>query len=217
MPFAPRGTLCRPATTAKYYERTAKTWYRPTEGDDDRDAWFWHDLFYRVMRALDFIKSRPEWNGKDLVVSGGSLGGIQTIAAAALDPQVTLAVVGVPAFCDFQSFKAGRDYGSVCYRSPEGLERLKSNEKIQSMVAYHDAVNFAPMIECDVYVCTGFTDELCSPSNVYAFYNNLTAAHSRIMTTNPRTGHYGTTANVKGRKRLEELFRSIQVNQHPNH
>lgn len=201
----------------EYYERIAKTWYRPTEGDDDRDTWFWHDLFYRVMRALDFIKSRPEWNGNDLVVSGGSLGGIQTIAAAALDPQVTLAVVGVPAFCDFQSFKVGRDYGPVCYRSPEGLERLKSNENIQSMVAYHDAVNFAPMIKCDVYVCTGFTDELCSPSNVYAFYNNLTAARNRIMTTNPRTGHYGTTANVKGRRRLEELFRSIQVNQHPNH
>lgn len=145
------------------------------------------------------------------------MGGIQTIAAAALDPQVTLAVVGVPAFCHFQSFKVGRDYGPVCYRSPEGLERLKSNEKIKSMVAYHDAVNFAPMIKCDIYVCTGFTDELCSPSNVYAFYNNLTAARSRTMTTNPRTGHYGTTANVKGRKRLEELFRSIQVNQHPNH
>jgi len=31
------------------------------------------------------------------------------------------------------------------------------------------------------------------------------------MTTNPLTGHYGTTANVKGSRRLEELFRGIQA------
>ena len=198
---------------AKYYDEFSKTWYQPWDGDEDRDTWFFHDLFYRVMRAMDFIKSRPEWNRKDLIVSGGSLGGIQTIAAAALEPRVTLAVVSVPSFCEFQSFRASRDYAPVCYRTRAGLERLKGDEKIQTMLSYHDAVNFAPMIKCDDYACTGFTDELCSPSTVYAFYNNLTAARSKTMTTDPRTGHYGATPNVKGVRRLEELFTGRKV--HP--
>jgi cephalosporin-C deacetylase-like acetyl esterase len=198
-----------------YYEQMAKTWYKPWAGDDNRDTWFWHHVFYRVLRALDYVKSRPEWNGRDLIVSGGSAGGIQTIAAAALDPQVTLALVNVPAFSDFQGFRVGRDYGPVCYRGPAGLERMKNSPQIQTMLFYHDAVNFAPMIQCDIYVCTGFTDELCTPSSVYAFYNNLTAARIKAMTTDPRTGHYGMTKNVKGDKRLEELCNSIRAHQYP--
>jgi len=198
-----------------YYEQQSKRWYTPWNGDSDRDTWFWHDVFYRVLRALDFIKSRPEWNGRNLIVCGGSAGGIQTIAAAALDSQVTLALVSVPAFSDFQGFKVGRDYGPVCYRSPAGLERLKNDPRIQTMLSYHDAVNFAPMIKCEIYVCTGFADELCTPSSVYAFYNNLTAARSKAMTTNPRTGHYGTTKNVKGDQRLDELCSRIKLGQHP--
>jgi len=93
------------------YQNIARTWYEDggRAGDTDRDTWFKHDMFLRVMRALDFIKSRPEWDGKRLVVRGGSLGGIQAIAAAALDPDVTVAAVSVPSGCEYNGYRHGRD------------------------------------------------------------------------------------------------------------
>ena len=60
------------------------------------------------------------------------------------------------------------------------------------------------MIHCPTFVCTGFVDEVCFPSSVYAFYNALPANIKKVMTTNPSTGHYGTTANTAGNAYLKE-------------
>jgi len=194
------------------YEKISKTWYEEggKAGDTDRDTWFGHDMFLRVMRALDFIKSRPEWNGKELVARGGSLGGIQTIAAAALDRDVTVAVASVPASCEYNGYKQGRDAAPL-YRGKEGIARIEADPRRAVTLAYHDAVNFAPRIKCDIYVCTGFADELCAPSGVFAFYNALPATTKKFMSTNPSTGHYGTTKNTAGDERLSDVFRSVTV------
>jgi cephalosporin-C deacetylase-like acetyl esterase len=198
--------------TNEEYEKIARTWYVEggRAGDTDRDAWFWHDMYFRVMRALDFIKSRPEWDGKTLVARGGSLGGIQTIAAAALDPKVTVAVVSVPGACEYDGYKQGRDAG-IFYRGKEGIARIEADPRRAATLAYHDGVNLARRIQCDTYVCTGFADELCTPSSVFAFYNALPATTRKFMSTNPSTGHYGSTKNTAGDKRLGDVFRTVTV------
>ncbi len=198
--------------TDEEYQEIARTWYEEggKAGDTDRDTWFGHDMFFRVMRALDFIKSRPEWNRKELVVRGGSLGGIQTIAAAALDRDVTVAVVSVPSGCEYNGYKQGRDAAAL-YRGKEAVARIEADPRRAVTLAYHDGVNFAPRIACDIYVCTGFADELCTPSSVFAFYNALPATTRKFMSSNPCTGHYGTTRNTAGDKRFSDLFRSVTV------
>lgn len=198
--------------TEKEYQEIARTWYEEggRAGDTDRDTWFGHDMFLRVTRALDFVKSRPEWDGKKLVVRGGSLGGIQTIAAAALDRDVTVAVVSVPASCEYNGYKQGRDAAAL-YRGKEAIARIEADPRRAVTLAYHDGVNFAPRIKCDIYVCTGFADELCTPSGVFAFYNALPAGTKKFMSSNPSTGHYGTTRNTAGDKRLQDAFRSVTV------
>ena len=42
------------------------------------------DEALRVMRSLQFVKSLPQWDGKNLQANGGSQGGLQTVWAAAL-------------------------------------------------------------------------------------------------------------------------------------
>ena len=44
---------------------------------DDREKIFFKDMFSRVYRALQYLKSRPEWDGKTLIVYGVSQGGGQ--------------------------------------------------------------------------------------------------------------------------------------------
>ena len=193
---------------AKFYPREIPRVFSGTRNIHDRDKWDFHGVYLRVLRALDYIKSRPEWNGKTLVVQGGSLGGAQTAVAAALDPQVTTAIISVPCFCEFSADLAGRKRSIPV----SGYSQEKMTPAIRKTLNYYDVVNLASLIRCEVFFCTGFADELCPPSNVIAAYNNLPEGTPKSFTSNPTTGHFGTTVNVKGNQWLEKFFQNVKVN-----
>ena len=177
-------------------------------GIGDRDTWCFGFMYYRVMRALDYVKTLPEWDGKNLISIGGSLGGAQSAAAAALDKDITLAVIMNPCFCEFDGDAVGRT-GSI----PRGAARqgAKSPEALKAQ-SYYDCVNFARMIKCPVFICTGGTDELCPPSNVYAVFNALpeeTKAKSQMF-FNPYAGHYGQI-NKSADPRIKKLVNSVVI------
>lgn len=48
-------------------------------------------MVLRVMRALDYVTSRPEWSRKDLLVQGTFQGSLQASWAAGLGTAMTLA------------------------------------------------------------------------------------------------------------------------------
>ena len=180
----------------------------------DRDNWEYADVFLRVIRELEFLKSRPEWDGRTLITYGGSLGGILSAFASAMDKDVSLAVISVPSFCECNAFEAGRSPHGV-YRRNVPIEKLKADPGIVEGGFYYDAVNFGRRLTCETYVCTGFTDESCCPSNVFAFFNAIPATTKKTMTTNPRTGHFGTTKEIKGDSRIAEIFRGTKIGDLP--
>ena len=121
-------------------------------------------MCYRIMRAIEFLKSLPEWNGKDLTASGGSMGGLQTVWAAGLDPDVTVARPGIPWCCDMGGRKT--------------LKRLMTGWAVGETEAlrYFDPVNLAKRISknCKVEITrAGLGDYTCPPSGVAILYNNI--------------------------------------------
>ena len=231
---APKYIACRTAAAAKAIALSVSwhgmetghpaEWY-VTEGKkfyldggrynaDDPVKWVQHDMFYRVLRALDYVKTRPEWNGKDLVTRGGSLGGIENLCAAALDKDITIAIISVPSACDYNAQASGRKPQGV-YRRPEYSKLLLENPALAKSMSYHDGVNFAKRVTCETYVCTGFADESCYPSNVYSMFNAIPASTKKFMSTNPFTGHFGTTRNTAADKRISEGFNTVTVLQDP--
>ncbi|MDO5319129.1 MAG: acetylxylan esterase [bacterium] len=62
----------------------------PSDYENPKDTYFYY-MAMRVMRTFDYLKSRPEWNGKDLEAQGGSQGGLQTMWAAGLVDGLTAA------------------------------------------------------------------------------------------------------------------------------
>ena len=200
--------------SVRYYPGVIKPYFKGGQpGLGDREKWVYSDMFFRVMSELRFLKERPEWDGKTLVVYGGSLGGIQSAFAAAIDPAATTAVVSVPGFCECNAFEAGRTPYGVFRRL--GADKLTAHPELLDMGFYFDAVNFARRIRCEVHVCTGFTDETCYPSNIFAFYNAIPKSTKKSMTTDPRTGHFNTTKNVRGDSRVSEIFRSTAIGKLP--
>ncbi len=53
-------------------------------------------MYLRDARAIDFIASQPEWDGKTIVVMGTSMGGQQSLVTAALRPHRVTVIVNVP-------------------------------------------------------------------------------------------------------------------------
>jgi len=98
---------------AEYYKKLASTELKRViyRGSNDPANSYIKNMFLRTVRAADFIRTLPEWDGRTLIVFGRSQGGAQALAAAALVPEITLCVANVPALADHAGFTAGRQPG----------------------------------------------------------------------------------------------------------
>ena len=210
-PLAAPGALCMNINAhgivngkpASYYTKLFQTslksyWHKNTH---DREKIYFNGMYLRLMRALDYIKTRPEWNGKVLIVSGGSQGGGQAIAAAALDPQVTLCVAGVAALSDHSGSFAGRQPGWPRFYT---AKTAKSNPAVVAATAYYDNIFFARRIKCETWLTAGLIDTTCSPAGIYVVYNNL-AAKKKNIDIFP-TGNHGGAPCRKGFSRVNALL-----------
>jgi len=72
--------------------------------EGERDEAFYTGLFLRLVRALQYLKSLPEWNGRDLSVGGWGMSGMQAVWAAGCDEGVTSVQCGLVARCEAEAF-----------------------------------------------------------------------------------------------------------------
>ncbi len=153
-------------------------------GNDDRDTSYFLRMYLSCYQAIEYLMSRPDWNGKTLVVTGASQGGQQTLVTAAIHPRVTAALALVPAGCDMLGPKVGRAPGW-----PQWWDQAhgKDEAKVREASRYFDVVNFAPRIKCPVLVGFGLVDEVCPPEGVMAAMNQITAP--KEIVTLPLSGH----------------------------
>jgi len=141
-------------------------------GRADREKSYFKAMFLRMLRAIDFLTSQPEWDGKTLIVYGSSQGGFQALAAGGLDSRVTLICAGVPAGCDHSGYLAHRISGWPKLVPLDASE--KPDAAILQASRYVDCVNFAQRAKCRQAVVTvGFIDTTCPPTSVYTAYNAL--------------------------------------------
>ena len=177
---------------AAFYTKLYQEKYRnkqfgayPHFNKDNRDAFYFKGMYMRVLRALEYVKTLPEWDGKTLIVSGGSQGGAQVLVACALDHDITLARCKVPALCDHFAELSGRIPGwPLLIRS-----NTKNVKEVEKCASYYDGVYFAKRIKCPIYLYTGFIDTTCAPTSVIAAYNNIPAGVKKSLYSIPNAGH----------------------------
>ncbi len=175
---------------------------------NDKDKFYFKGMYMRVMRALDYVKSLPEWDGKNLIVIGGSQGGAQSIVAAALDPQVTLCIAGVPALSEHSGPLAQPQRQAGWPRLYNAKDGKPDDEAVAKTAAYYDNIYFSKRIKAETYISTGFIDTTCVPTGVFAAYNNIPATTKKIITTTPSGGH--GAPNTLGNNRLTEFFKELK-------
>lgn len=150
-------------------------------GLDDRDNYYMKKVYLACVRAIDYLTSLDEWDGKNVIVQGGSQGGALALITAGLDSRVTLCVANHPALSDMAGYKAGRADGYPHFFTKLNDYRTDTPEKLQTM-AYYDVVNFARQINIPVYLTWGYNDDTCPPTTSYIVYNTLTCPKKALIT-----------------------------------
>jgi cephalosporin-C deacetylase len=134
-------------------------------GPHDRDHYFLLYMFLGNIRVLDYLASRPDWDGKTLVVTGTSLGGQQALCAAGLNPRVTAVLALVPAGADANGVAHGRQVGWPWLGRSDPQE-LQTGQ-------YFDTVNCATHIKAPTLMAFGFIDTLTPPVGNWAAFNAI--------------------------------------------
>ena len=158
-------------------------------GLDDKDNYYMKHVYVACVRALDYLCSLPEWDGKNVFVQGGSQGGALALITAGLDRRVTACVANHPALSDMAGYLANRAGGYPHFNRQNGM---LTPDKVETL-AYYDVVNFARRITCPVYLTWGYNDNVCPPTTSYIVWNLITAPKEPLIT--PVNEHW-TTADT---------------------
>jgi cephalosporin-C deacetylase-like acetyl esterase len=135
-------------------------------GNTDREKSYFLNMFLRDSRALDYLLTRPDWDGKSIVLTGGSQGGQQSFALAGLRPEkITAVLVCVPAGADTNGDLHGRKSGFPNWPS--------DNPKAMETALYFDPVNFASRIKAPMMAGMGFIDTVSPPAGIWTALNQI--------------------------------------------
>ena len=157
----------------------------------DPHTYYYKDVYAGCVRAVDYLCSLPQFDGKNVCVTGGSQGGALTIVTAALHPRVTCLAPFYPALSDMNGFLHGRAGGwPKFFRDEKTISEMEgaSIEEAVHTLSYYDVVNFAKLIKVPGFYSFGYNDETCSATSIMSVINSVSAPKKIVIT--PTSGHW---------------------------
>ncbi len=151
---------------------------------DEPEKNYYRRVVVGAVRAVDYIASLPEWNGKDVGVTGASQGGFLSLAVAALDKRITYMAAVHDAMCDYEIALQKRACGWPHYFYQQKAPDMKKVEGAR----YYDGINFARRVTCPSFFTFGYNDEVVPPSSSWSVYNVVKAP--KTISLYQMTGHY---------------------------
>ena len=151
-------------------------------GRTDRDKSYFLQMYLADYRAIEYLASRPDWDGRTLVVSGTSMGGQQSLCAAGLNPKVTALIVNEP---------AGSDANGPLHGRASGYPNWPADDpQIMRTAQYFDTVNCAMHIKVPSLVAMGFVDTTAPPVGIFTAFNQIQAPKQALpMIDSPHNNH----------------------------
>ncbi|MFD3003217.1 acetylxylan esterase [Pontibacter toksunensis] len=148
-------------------------------GLESRDSYYMKKVYLACVRAIDYLTSLPEWDGKNVIAQGGSQGGALALVTAGLDSRVTACAANHPALSDMAGYKANRAGGYPhLFTRFDGMD---TPEKLKTL-EYYDVVNFAKLVKVPVFMTWGYNDDVCPPTTSYIVYNTLKSKKEALIT-----------------------------------
>lgn len=146
----------------KYKDEIGDSYAFNDAANNSKMTTYFRGMMIRDLMGLKYLKTMDKWDGENLVVSGGSQGGLQAVTVAAHSKGGTVLEIGAPWFCDLR----GPQQGYMRGWRPSFAEGLR----------YFDTASHATFVKCPVKVTAGLGDYVCPPSGVMALYNGFKTA-----------------------------------------
>jgi cephalosporin-C deacetylase len=173
-----------------------------TLGNTDRDQNYFLRMYLGAYRAVDYLASRPDWNGQVMLATGTSMGGQQSFAVAGLHPKVTHMITHVPAGADSNGTRHGRNAGYPNWDH--------TNAKVMETALYFDIVNFAPRIRATSLVSMGFVDTVCPPVGIWIAFNQIAGPKEVVPLVDAAHNHQATAEQQRAHTdRAAEWMRAL--------
>ena len=142
----------------------------------DREKTYFHHGIVGIHNAVRWLAKHEKVVPYCIGYHGSSQGGAFGFILGGLFPNICALVCNVPAMCDHLGYKQGRLAGW-----PQFCRQMKNSPEIETMAQYYDAMNFARYIRAPIRVIVGLADRTCSPSSVYAAYNQIPSRDKQII------------------------------------
>jgi len=144
-------------------------------GLDSKENYYYRGAFMDLVRAIDFVVSRPEVDPGKIVAEGGSQGGAFTLAACALDHRIRAAAPTIPFLSDYPDYFKIAPWPASTFVGYLKEHPEKSWDEIYPLLSFFDVKNLAPMIQCPILMAAGLQDDVCPPHTNFAAYNQITS------------------------------------------
>jgi cephalosporin-C deacetylase len=167
-------------------------------GRGDRDRNYFLRMYLGDYRAVQYLASREDWNGTQLVAMGTSMGGQQSICTAALNDKVTAVIAHVPAGADMLGPLHGRAAGYPNWPA--------SDTAVQKTAPYFDTVNCAARVKVQTLVSMGFVDTVTPPVGIWAMFNQLRGPKEVVPLVDAAHNHQSTEQQQAAYTRRAEAW-----------
>ncbi|HEX7979441.1 MAG TPA: acetylxylan esterase [Gemmatimonadaceae bacterium] len=160
-----------------------------TIGQTSRDDSYFLRMYLGDYRAIEYLASRPDWDGRTMVVMGTSMGGQQSFVTAGLNPRVTHLIVNVPSGADVTAalHKRWASYPNWDVARPDVLTTAR----------YFDTANFASRITAQSLVAMGFIDDVSAPAGIWSVFNQIRGKKEAAPMPDSPHNHLATPASLR--------------------
>ena len=147
---------------------------RPVESHEN---FYFRLMYLRLVRALDYLVTLPQWDGERVLIHGSSQGGGQAGALAGIDSRVTAALLQVPALTDLGGKLDNGRRGSW----PNAYSAKADEGVYKDILPYYDVALLLGISKASLFIEGGLVDRTCPPSCVVAGYNNAASSDKTLI------------------------------------
>jgi cephalosporin-C deacetylase len=142
-------------------------------------------------RAIDYIFSRPDFDGQNVVVNGASQGAGLTVLLAGTDNRVKMITGSNPALAEHTGLRYNHTSPfPFFYKSSINANDSRTiTEKILFNTKYIDAVRAAKRMKGPVLMCVSYVDDVCPPETTMSTFNQFTGLRVLVHCLNYGHSH----------------------------
>jgi len=151
--------------SAEFYKITGD---KLAGSSDQPEGAYYQGAYADVMRMIDFVLTRSDFDPNRIALVGTSQGGGISLAVAALDKRVKAVVVHLPFLCNIRLAATIPSLAKHCLDLSG-----KNTDTALNILDYFDVWQLAPKLNLPVLMSAGGKDEICPMATIQSVYERL--------------------------------------------